>query len=67
MISQGKMLGECLKAKERLWPNPPQFLDTMAEGIKTQQCGILTFPILCEHAEPEVVTVTDREMTEAMR
>jgi len=64
---QGKMLGECLTAKERLWPNPPQFLDTMAEGIKTQQCGILTFPILCEHAEPEVITVNDKEMIEAMR
>ena len=36
---QGKMLGECLRARERLWPDPPQFLDTMAEGIKTQQGG----------------------------
>jgi len=33
----GKELGPCLKAKERLWQNPPQFIDTMAEGIKTQQ------------------------------
>ena len=33
----GKDLGPCLKAKQRLWPNPPQFIDTIAEGIKTQQ------------------------------
>ena len=48
------MLTECLRAKERLWPEPPQFLDSLAEGIKTQQCGHLTFPILCELAESEV-------------
>ena len=41
------------QAKERLWPNPPQFLSTAAEGIRLQQCGFLTFPILCDHAEPE--------------
>ena len=34
---KGKDLGESLKAKERLWKNPPQFIDTIAEGIKTQQ------------------------------
>ena len=48
------------QAKERLWPNPPQFLKTMAEGIKLQQCGQITFPILCDHAEPNVISVTDR-------
>ena len=34
---RGKDLGPCLKAKQRLWSNPPQFIDTIAEGIKTQQ------------------------------
>ena len=34
---EGKNLGECLASRERLWPNPPQFLDTIAEGIMTQQ------------------------------
>ena len=34
---KGKELGPCLKAKQRLWSNPPQFIDTIAEGIKTQQ------------------------------
>lgn len=56
-----------VQAKERLWPNPPQFLNTLAEGIKTQQCGNVTFPILCELAEPEVITVTDAEMIAAMK
>ena len=44
----GKNLSDCLSAKERKWPNPPQFLNTIAEGIKTQQLGQLTFPILCD-------------------
>ena len=34
---EGKNLGKCLSSRERLWPNPPQFLDTIAEGIMTQQ------------------------------
>ena len=34
---EGKNLGECLASRKRLWPNPPQFLDTIAEGIMTQQ------------------------------
>ena len=63
----GKNLSTCLKAKERKWPNPPQFLNTIAEGIKTQQLGQLTFPILCDLAEPDVITVTDDEMIEGMR
>ena len=63
----GKNLSTCLKSKERKWPNPPQFLNTIAEGIKTQQLGQLTFPILCDLAEPDVITVTDDEMVEGMR
>jgi len=63
----GKNLSECLKSGERKWPNPPQFLNTIAEGIKTQQLGQLTFPILCDLAEHDVITVTDDEMIEGMR
>jgi len=59
---KGKRLGECLRSKERLWSNPPQFLDTIAEGIKTQQVGHLTFPVLCRYAEKEVIEVSDEEM-----
>ena len=33
----GKHLEPCLKSKKRLWSDPPQFIDTIAEGIKTQQ------------------------------
>ena len=63
----GKELEPCLKTKQRLWSNPPQFVETIAEGIKMQQTGHLTFPILCELAEDSVMTITDEEMKQAMR
>ena len=66
MEPQGKCLGESLARRERLWSNPPQFLNTIAEGIMTQQVGHLTFPILCDLVD-EVVTVTDAEMADACR
>ena len=34
---EGKNLEACLGARARLWSDPPQFLDTIAEGIMTQQ------------------------------
>ena len=66
MEPQGKHLADSLASRERLWPNPPQFLNTIAEGIMTQQVGHLTFPILCDLVD-EVITVTDTEMAEACR
>lgn len=48
---------QCLKSGEREWPNPPQFLDTIAEAIKLQQPGYNTFQILRELAEKEVFEV----------
>ncbi|MPC15634.1 putative serine racemase [Portunus trituberculatus] len=33
----GKFLEKSLRSQERLWPNPPQFLDTIADAIRTQQ------------------------------
>lgn len=63
---KGKELSKSLAARERLWPNPPQFLDTIAEGIKTQQVGHKTFPILCDLVH-DVVTVTDQQMAEGCR
>ena len=48
---KGKDLGPCLRSGERLWPNPPRLLRTVAEGIRTQQMGSITFPIVCRHAE----------------
>ncbi|CAH1793239.1 unnamed protein product [Owenia fusiformis] len=63
----GKELEPCLKANTRLWRNPPQFIDTIAEGIRIQQVGHKTFPIVCELVEKQVFTVTDDEMVEAMK
>merc|ERR1719400_1947512 len=65
MRPQCKVIAVEPKGKD-LWRNPPQFLDTIAEGIKTQQVGQLTFPLLCEHVS-SVVTVTDKEMSSAMK
>lgn len=63
---RGKELWKSLEANQRLWSNPPQFLDTIAEGIKTQQVGQLTFPLLCDHVAG-VITVTDKDMSNAMK
>lgn len=62
----GKNLWENLQARQRLWPNPPEFLDTIAEGLKLQQTGYLTFPILCDHVDG-VVTVNNKQISSAMR
>ena len=63
----GKELSPCLKAGERLWSNPPQFLTTIAEGIMTQQAGQLTFPILCQLIEKETIVVPDDVMIQGMK
>ncbi len=42
---------------ERLWPNPPQYVDTIAEGIRVQQVGNNAFPIFLEHVEKDIFTV----------
>lgn len=31
-VPEGKMLQECLGEEKRLWPNPPEFLQTKCEG-----------------------------------
>ncbi len=64
---KGKNLEPCLKSGKRLWSDPPQFVDTIAEGIRTQQCGHLTFPILVENIEKEVFVASDEEMVKAMK
>ena len=43
---EGKNLEASLGARARLWSDPPQFLDTIAEGIMTQQVTH-TPPVLC--------------------
>ena len=64
---EGKILEICLKNNERAWPKEAKFLDTKAEGIRLQQCGNLTFPIMCELVEKEVFTQSDKSMIEATR
>ncbi|XP_042891086.1 probable serine racemase isoform X2 [Penaeus japonicus] len=63
----GKELQRSLENKKRMWDNPPRFLETIADAIRTQQVGDLTFPILCEYAESKVFSVTDDQMIEGMR
>ena len=47
----------CMLTGQRLWLGPPKFVDTIAEGIRTQQCGQLTSPILVDYIEKDVFTV----------
>jgi serine racemase len=42
---------------ERLWPDPPAFLDTIADGIRLQRIGLLTFPIMLDLVEKDVFTM----------
>lgn len=67
MQPEGKDLEQSLKAEKRLWPNPPKFLPTIAEGIRIQQVGDVTFPIMCKYASKNVWTVTDEQMVAAMK
>jgi hypothetical protein len=41
---------------ERLWPNPPKFLDTIVDDIILQQLDHVTFPIICDLVEKDVLT-----------
>ena len=82
-VPEGKMLAECLHEEKRLWPEPAQFLDTKCEGkrvevvasivylgclaCRLQQCGTLTFPIMCSLVEKHVFTLSDRAMIDATR
>ena len=54
------MLERCLRSGEREWPQPPQFLQTIADGIRLQQLGFNTFPMLVELAEKEAIEVVRR-------
>ena len=46
---ENKNLALCLKMGMRVWPNPPEYLMTKAEGLKRQQCGQKTYDILSLH------------------
>lgn len=45
---------------KRLWPNPPQFLNTIADGIILQQLSHLPFKIICDLVEKDVITVVSK-------
>ncbi|CAF0969018.1 unnamed protein product [Rotaria sordida] len=66
-VPEGKMLEECLKEEKRLWPEPSQFLKTKCEACRLQQCGILTFPIMCSLVEKQVFVISDKIMINATR
>ncbi|XP_052074734.1 probable serine racemase [Mytilus californianus] len=63
---KGKMAEKSLRSGKRWWPNPPQFIDTIADGLMSQQLGILTFPIICRLVEKEVFTVENEDMIKGM-
>ncbi|XP_069135801.1 serine racemase-like isoform X3 [Argopecten irradians] len=65
--AEGKMCEKSLRAGERLWPNPPQFVDTIADAIRTQQLGNMTWPILLKYAEKDVFTISDADMIKGMK
>ena len=64
---ENKRLAECLRQDERnLSGKPTSYLDTLAEGIRTEQYGVLTFPIISKFVD-DVFTVSDAEMIEATK
>ncbi|CAL1544584.1 unnamed protein product [Lymnaea stagnalis] len=64
---KGKKLEECLRTGTRPWEGPPQYLDTIADGIRLQQTGYITTPILTDLVEKEVFEMSDEEMIEGMK
>jgi len=64
---KGKRLQETLESGKRVWEGPPQYLNTIADGIRLQQTGLLTTPILMDLAEKEVFEMSEPEIIEAMK
>lgn len=66
---EGKNLAKCLQENNRNPDNKqPAYLNTIAESIRTEQCGQLTFPIMSNYIQPDdVFTVTDEEMIDATK
>lgn len=63
----GKDVERSLTAGERLWPNPPRFLNTIADGIRLQQLGHVTWPIILELIEKQVFSLTNEEIMQGMK
>ncbi|GFN86853.1 serine racemase, partial [Plakobranchus ocellatus] len=64
---KGKRLEECLRTGIRPWEGPQQYLDTIADGIRLQQTGYITTPILIELAEKEVFEMEEQEIIDGMK
>ncbi|XP_041348130.1 probable serine racemase [Gigantopelta aegis] len=64
---EGKHMEKCLREGKRLWSDPPKYLDTIADGIRLEQPGQLTFPILTQLVEKEVFSLNNDEMIEGMK
>ncbi|XP_065834976.1 uncharacterized protein [Oscarella lobularis] len=64
---EGKELEKSLRAGKRMWPNPPRSIETIADGMRTQQLGQLTWPIVRDLVEKIVFTVNDEEIAAAMK
>lgn len=64
-----KRLSESLQKNERNLEQKPQAdLETLAEGIRLEQCGEMTFPIMHKYIEADdVLTVSDSEMIKATK
>ena len=67
VVPEGKNLEESLVANQRLWGSESKFLNTKADAIRLQQCGDLTFPIMCELVEKDVFIQSDEKMIEATK
>ncbi|ESO95952.1 hypothetical protein LOTGIDRAFT_227146 [Lottia gigantea] len=63
----GKILEKCLRSGQKLWPAPPQYLDTIADGIMRQSVADVAWPYMLENVEKEVFTVNDEEIVNAMK
>ncbi|XP_013383766.1 probable serine racemase [Lingula anatina] len=64
---KGKDLEYSLKAGKPMWPDPPKFVDTIADGLRVQRLGTLTFPVVLELVEKDVFTTSDDDIIEAMK
>ena len=65
---KGKELEKSLRAGKPLWEDPPVYMNyTIADGIRQQPVANKAFPILVQHAERDVFSVDNDEISNAMR
>uniref|UniRef100_A0AAF5DFE3 L-serine ammonia-lyase n=1 Tax=Strongyloides stercoralis TaxID=6248 RepID=A0AAF5DFE3_STRER len=58
---------ESVTAKERLWKNDGESLNTIADGIRVKVVGDKCFKQVVKYCEPNVLTVNDEEIKNAMK